>query len=339
MSWGALGNALIGGHQAFRMAVADREEQVRREELDRRYQEEQRYRASRDTVEDQRWQAGQTRLDTQDKIAADALQRQQDETALTRAREYGGGAIGQDVAKRFIARGDVAPFQQRSVVGEGLGQGADLGSLAAAPAVAGIAGMTTQGTDIYDVRQTPEEQAAAKVRASQLTELDREEAMKRELEALDPKSPTYRRDAFGVATRYGKARAWDTPGYITEQLQREQNAVSAQNAAESRRAREEAAKQTADYRTEMLKGEARQRANVALAQWERQVVEATQALPTDDDRDAAVRRIYAMEPLLAGALPPATPPPPKPSPFDGLPSRPAPATPRATPPPLPGNHF
>jgi hypothetical protein len=71
MSWGALGNALIGGHQAFRQAVAEREDLARREELDRRYQAEQQYRASRDTVEDQRYQDTLARQQDQDAQAKD----------------------------------------------------------------------------------------------------------------------------------------------------------------------------------------------------------------------------------------------------------------------------
>lgn len=170
MSWGALGNALIGGHQAFRVAVADQEERARREELDRRYQEEQSYRASRDRIGDERYNA-QFALEKQrdaearaDRTLNRAVQ------AFEFAQPYG-GELGQEQADVLRDAGYGAGLESR----QRLGQQDGFGAFAASVAGGGIAPESVEGSANF-TKLTPEQEAAREAQRLALDLKRREEA-------------------------------------------------------------------------------------------------------------------------------------------------------------------
>lgn len=197
MSWGAFGNALIGGHQAFRMAVADQEERARRAELDRRYQEEQAYRASRDTVEDARAAELLTLQQARDTRDAEAQRYDRTTNQLDRLRE---------------SRGVVDPTL-KAAAGE-FGLGGEIASTApltgfaaTANSIAGGGLEPSLGNDY--VRQTPAQLAQEESTRLALAEKQRLANYYAEIAAVNPNSPTANQQWYAIAQKYAVAEAQD----------------------------------------------------------------------------------------------------------------------------------
>lgn len=174
MSWGAFGNALIGGHQAFRMAVADQEERARREAYERRLEQEQAYRRERDTVEDQRYADSLERQQTLDAEARADRTLNRAVQAFEFAQPYG-GELGAEQADTLRGAGYGAGLEarQRTAPLEGFG--------AAANTIAGggLAPESVEGSANF-VRKTP-------LQIAQEAELERKTREAARAEATDAK--------------------------------------------------------------------------------------------------------------------------------------------------------
>jgi hypothetical protein len=319
MSWLAFGNAMTGGLEAFQRA---RQDELRREllaEESRRRDAEIAYRAQRDGVDDRRYADSLARQDRLDTRADAREQRADDRLAFGVAQEYGGD-IEASLAGRLRATGLGSALRDRQVIaGAGLAAGVDRDSLAAAPALGDIPGMTPGTDTVTSVMKTPQQLALEQETQYRQDKQAREQAFQRELAA----APT---DAakWAIATKYGVADIKD-PADVARQNRALD--IQAANAALAREDRADTREARTDYQQEVLRGEARERAQRVLLAWQKQILETTNAMPTPEQEAAQWARLVANEPLLAGAVPQtAAPPPPTPSRFSGLFAKPAGAT-------------
>lgn len=319
MSWGAFGSGLLGGQHAFRLAVQDQEEKARIAELDRRYQTEQAYRASQDKVEADRYADTVKRQSTLDSRAERREQTADDRQAFSVAQEYGGD-IDSALAGRLRSTGMGSALRDRQVIGAaGLGAQASLSSIASAPAVAGIPGMQTAGETVTSVAKPPQQLAQEEATALSLDKGRRDRDFREELaRTTDPAAQ------YALARKYGVADIRDPEDRA---MQKRALDIQAANAAAARLDRADARADNADYRRDVLQGQARERVQRAFTAWQREVVDATQTLPTPEQEQAILTRLMASEPLLASAAPAPAAPAPKPGRFSGLfGSTPTPAT-------------
>jgi hypothetical protein len=288
VSWGAFGNALLGGHGAFRQALEDKRRQELVDLQERRLDEQVNYRNSRDQIEDTRYKDSLARQSMLDARSGEAMEydRAKDQVtfaqesdsllapdAVSGAQKYFGGMLQ--------ARGQEAPLS---------GFAADANS---------IAGGSIRPQDIaagYGVKRSPMQLAREAALGREARKGEREEAYHAELAGIDPKDE---RALWSVAAKYGQV---DPENPADRAFQARQLSIQEANAAGMREDRADAREETSNYRREVLLGQARERVQRAFTNWQRQHVEATKTMPPPEMEEAMVKRLYATEPLLAGEI-------------------------------------
>lgn len=221
MSWFAFGRALQGGQAAYEDALDRKRRDAAMEEEKLRYSQEQAYRQSRDQVGDQRYAESLTRDD----------QRYADEQAYrTRQESLGRAGRAFDVAQ--TTGGAVTdPQDLAAMQSAGYAPGLDIRQQTVSPAAGTLEAMDVGGPSMLPA-QSVDAEATVRVSpevAAQRAALERKQAMEAEIAGMDPASPTFERDLWHVAARYGQVQA-QNPTDLALDRERAQAQIAAQRA-------------------------------------------------------------------------------------------------------------